>query len=97
MTLAARQGKACRQGCDASGRGYLLTDEVFDDDGYEKVWHAAIGLANQHADARPCACPTRRLDRSSLVSTGTSLRQPAPAVQHMQVGPERRAALITAD
>jgi hypothetical protein len=29
------------------------------DDGYEEVWHAATGPANQAAIALPCACPTR--------------------------------------
>ena len=62
-------GQGRQTGLRCFRRGYLLTDEVFDDDGYEKVWHAATGLANQHAGARPCAhacpSPTRRLDRSS--------------------------------
>ena len=96
------QGEAGRQaGLRCFRRGYLLTDEVFDDDGYEKVWHAATGLANQHAGARPCACPTRRLERSSLVSHKCKCKCALPAAasasQHMQVAPERRAALITAD
>ncbi|KAJ4986185.1 hypothetical protein SVAN01_08338 [Stagonosporopsis vannaccii] len=40
-------------------RGYLLTDGAFDDDGYEEVWHAERGRANQEAVALPCACSTR--------------------------------------
>jgi hypothetical protein len=32
---------------------------AFGDDGYEEVWHAATGPANQEAVAMPCACPTR--------------------------------------